>query len=85
MIIEAVTGMKLDEPQLKGIASSIANKVREFNLRKGMKKTDETLPKRFLEEKLEDSGKMLQKADFETTLSDYYRLRGWSEPPSADI
>ena len=85
LIIKGTTGMELAERQLKEITSSIANKVREFNLREGMKKEDEMLPKRFLEEKLEDSGKVLQKADFEKMLSDYYRLRGWSEPPSIDV
>mgnify|MGYP001059734752 CR=1 FL=1 len=85
LIIKGTTGMDLAERQLKEITSSISNKVREFNLREGMKKEDEMLPKRFLEEKLEDSGKVLRKADFEKMLSDYYRLRGWSEPPSIDV
>ena len=77
LIIKAITGMELDERQLKGITSNISNKVREFNLREGMKKEDEMLPKRFLEEKLEDSGKVLPKAEFDKMLSDYYRIRGW--------
>lgn len=81
LIINAITGIELDEGQLKEIAANIGNKVREFNLREGMRKTDETLPRRFLEERLEDSGKLLAKSDLERMLSDYYRLRGWSEPP----
>jgi len=39
------------------------------------------LPKRFFEDKLEDSGKVLPKADFDKMLSDYYRIRGWDAPP----
>ncbi len=77
LIIKAVTGMELDDRQLERISSNIANKVREFNLREGMKKEDEMLPKRFLEEKLEDSGKVLSKAEFDKMLTDYYRIRGW--------
>jgi len=85
LIVKATTGMELDERQLRGITSNIANKVREFNLREGMKNTDETLPKRFFEEKLQDSGKVLPKAEFDKMLSDYYELKGWSEPPPADL
>ena len=50
-----------------------------------MKKEDERLPKRLLEEPLEDSGKTLPKAEFEKMLSDYYMLKKWSEPPSEDF
>ncbi len=77
-VINATTGMELDKKQLQKVASAIANKVREFNLREGMnKEIDETLPKRFFEEKLEDSGKVLPKASFDRMLSDYYKLKGW--------
>lgn len=85
LIVKATTGMELDEQQSRGITSNIANKVREFNLREGMKNTDETLPKRFFEEQLQDSGKLLPKAEFDKMLSDYYELKGWSEPPPADL
>jgi aldehyde:ferredoxin oxidoreductase len=37
----------------------------------------DTLPKRFFEEPLTDSGKVLPKRDFDRMLSDYYRLKGW--------
>ena len=77
LIINGITGMELDKKQLKEIASNIINRTREFNLREGMKKTDDTLPGRFFEEKLQDSGKVLLKAHFERMLSDYYKLRGW--------
>lgn len=77
LIIEGVTGVKLSKEQLREIAKNILNDAREFNLREGMKITDDALPKRFFQEKLEDSGKVLPKADIEKMLSDYYRLRGW--------
>ena len=77
-IIKAITGMELDERHLKGISSNIANKAREFNLREGMQKEDEMLPRRFFQEKLEGSGKVLQKAEFDRMLTDYYRIRGWN-------
>jgi aldehyde:ferredoxin oxidoreductase len=77
LLVNATTGMETDKKQLQGIASNITNKAREFNLREGMTAKDDTLPKRFFEEKLEDSGKVFLKSDFEKLLSDYYSLRGW--------
>ncbi|MBL7062027.1 MAG: aldehyde ferredoxin oxidoreductase C-terminal domain-containing protein, partial [Dehalococcoidia bacterium] len=77
-IIRGTTGMDLDRKQLQRLAWNITNKAREFNLREGMSKADDTLPKRFFEEKLEDSGKVLLKSEFARMLSDYYSLKGWS-------
>jgi aldehyde:ferredoxin oxidoreductase len=82
ILINAITGLELDKKQLQKMASDITNKTREFNLREGMKRADEMLPKRFFEEKLEDSGKVLPKADFDKMLSDYYRIKGWHAPPN---
>jgi len=69
--------MELDKQELQKLALGITNKAREFNLREGMTKADDTLPKRFLEEKLEDSGAVLLKSELEKMLSDYYKLKGW--------
>ncbi len=78
ILIEATTGMKLDKKGLQKMALDITNKAREFNLREGMTEADDTLPQRFFEEKLEDSGKILPKAEFDRMLADYYRLKGWA-------
>ena len=75
-IIFATTGLKLDKEQLQKLALGISNKAREFNLREGLSKADDTLPNKFFEA-LEDSGKVLLKADFDRMLSDYYALKGW--------
>ena len=84
LVIEATTGMKLDKPELQKIALDITNQAREFNLREGMTPADDTLPKRFFEERLEDSGKVLLKSDFDRMLADYYRIKGWDKvPPSS--
>ena len=77
LLINAATGMELDKKGLQKLALDITNQAREFNLREGMTKADDTLPKRFFEEKLEDSGKVLPKSEFDKMLSDYYKLKGW--------
>lgn len=76
-VIEATTGMKLDKPRLQKLALGITNQARVFNLREGMTVADDTLPRRFFEERLEDSGKVLLKSDFDRMLADYYRIKGW--------
>ncbi|MFC1912971.1 aldehyde ferredoxin oxidoreductase family protein [Chloroflexota bacterium] len=77
-IVAGTTGMDLGKEQLQKLASNITNQAREFNLREGLSSAADTLPKRFLEEKLEDSGKVLAQSDLDRMVSDYYRLRGWS-------
>ncbi|UCH43154.1 MAG: hypothetical protein JSW16_01045, partial [Dehalococcoidales bacterium] len=77
LIIQGTTGMDLDKEKMQELAANITNKAREFNLREGMSPSDDTLPKRFFQESLNDSGKMLPKADFDRMVSDYYRLRSW--------
>jgi len=77
LIIEGTTGVQLDGNQMRRIASNITNEVRKFNFREGMSAAADTLPTRFFEEPLEDSGKILLKPEFDRMLSDYYRLRGW--------
>ncbi len=79
-IIEGTTGLALDKAGMQGLAGHITDLAREFNLREGMTPADDTLPSRFFNERLADSGKILPRADFEQLLSDYYRLRGWGAP-----
>jgi len=65
LMINATTGMELDKAQLQRMALKITNQAREFNLREGMSSDDDTLPIRFFEEKLGDSGRVFSKKDFE--------------------
>jgi aldehyde:ferredoxin oxidoreductase len=83
-VIEATTGMKLREQELRQIASNIADATRTFNLREGVTREDDTLPRRFFDEPIEE-GKILRREDFDRLLNEYYELRGWDErgvPPS---
>jgi len=38
---------------------------------------DDHLPRRFFQERLSDSGKILASEEFKRMLSDYYNLKGW--------
>jgi len=77
-IIRLTTGLDLDKEGLKRLAAHVIDLTRKFNLREGVTKADDTLPKRFFEEPLGPEGKVLKREDFERMLADYYRLRGWS-------
>ena len=78
-IIEATTGMKMSKSDLKKTASYTIDLTRKFNIREGLTKDDDNLPSRFFDEPLGKEKKVLSRDDFNTMLSDYYRLRGWSE------
>ena len=57
----------------------INNLVRLFNLREGLTRGDDTLPKRFLTEPLKDGPTRGRVVDLETMLKEYYFVRGWDE------
>jgi aldehyde:ferredoxin oxidoreductase len=57
----------------------INNLVRLFNLREGLTKGDDTLPKRFLSEPLKEGPSRDRVVDLETMLKEYYFVRGWDE------
>jgi aldehyde:ferredoxin oxidoreductase len=57
----------------------INNLVRLFNLREGLTKGDDILPKRFLTEPLKEGPIRGRVVDLETMLKEYYFVRGWDE------
>ncbi len=77
-VIRAITGIKVDEKSLKARAKSIADLIRRFNLREGLRPDDDRLPKVFHQE-LKNSGHTITTEELEHMLKDYYRLHGWDE------
>ena len=67
-----------DCAELKKIGERVFNLERMFNWRDGMMPSDDTLPKRFLEEPLKDGASAGQTVDLEPMLKSYYRLREWT-------
>ncbi len=76
-IIYITTGLKLDKEGLKKLALNVLNLVREFNLKCGISKKEDTLPIRFFNEKVNGEN-ILKKEEFEKMLNDYYELRNWN-------
>lgn len=78
-IVEVTAGISLGKEGLREIASRIIDSTRRFNLREGLRKADDSLPRRFHQEPLPETGKVVTEEQFERLLSDYYRIRGWDE------
>lgn len=83
---EGVTGLSFTESDYYEAGERIWNLIRLFNMREGFERKDDTLPDRMFEEKVKlPSGiytkneVSLNRTDFQTALSKYYKLRGWSE------
>ncbi|MEM2908509.1 MAG: aldehyde ferredoxin oxidoreductase family protein [Candidatus Hadarchaeales archaeon] len=80
-VAAAATGVerfgKLEE--LYRIAQRICNLRRAFNVREGLDRRHDTLPKRFTHEPMPEGPGKGQVANLEIMLNEYYKLRGWSE------
>jgi aldehyde:ferredoxin oxidoreductase len=75
-LIKMATGMDLSKEDLSAMAARVTNLTRRFNLREGLTRADDFLPKRLLTEKLPD-GRGITKEELTRLIDDYYRLRGW--------
>jgi aldehyde:ferredoxin oxidoreductase len=80
--LNAVTGMNFTVNELMTIGERMNNLCRCFNVREGITRKDDYLPRRFMEEPLPDGpsrGQRLTTEELGKMLDDYYELRGWSK------
>lgn len=80
--IEAVTGMNFTNEELLKIGERINNIKKLFNLREGLGRKDDTLPKRVLTDPIPEGkskGAYIKKEELDKMLDDYYRARGWDK------
>jgi aldehyde:ferredoxin oxidoreductase len=80
-IIAAATGWDVTVSELMKIGERILNLCRAFNVREGITRKDDTLPKRFTEPLPEgpNKGETFSKDDLEKMLDYYYEFRGWDK------
>ena len=81
-IYEHITGWDMSPQELKQAGERINNLKKQFNIREGWTRNDDTLPPRILEEKLPTGvveGVGLTKEDLDEAITGYYRARGWTE------
>jgi len=78
-IFDMVTGFSLDENDFLETGSRIFNLKRLYNVKCGITRNDDTLPKRFLNMTIEGAEKIHKEPPLERMLEEFYRLRGWDE------
>jgi aldehyde:ferredoxin oxidoreductase len=76
-VINAATGWDLDVAGFRQAGERIFNLARAFNVREGLRRKDDTLPKRLLEDPLHDGPAAGLTVDLDPLLDAYYEFRGW--------
>ena len=76
-VIEATTGMTMTPAEVRLVGARIVNIERAFNVREGMRRRDDSLPRRFREEPLKEGASSGTVFDQEPMLDEYYTERGW--------
>ncbi len=77
--IEGASGWKIEPAQLLTIGARIFQLQRMINVRLGVTRADDTLPRRFLEHARPDGAAEGSLPDLVAMLDEYYQLRGWDE------
>ena len=78
-VIEAVTGMRISAAEVRLTGERIVNIERAFNVREGIRRSDDTLPRRFREEVLPEGPSKGTVFEQEPMLDEYYAERGWDK------
>ena len=78
-LLNAVTGEIWDTKKLRKLAGSVSDNTRRFNIREGLTQKDDKLPKRFYQESLPETGKVITEDEMNRLLSDYYNERKWED------
>jgi aldehyde:ferredoxin oxidoreductase len=76
-VINSATGWDLDVAGFRQAGERIFNLARAFNVREGLRRKDDTLPARLLEDPLPDGPAAGLTVDLDPLLDAYYEFRGW--------
>jgi len=76
-IIKALTGWEFGVEEFRKTGERIYNLERAYNVREGLTRNDDTLPKRLLEEPLPEGPAEGHVNNLEIYLDPYYEFRGW--------
>ena len=81
-IIGAATGWDITTDELMTVGERVCNLERAFNVREGITRKDDVLPKRLMEEPLPDGpykGETISKEDLDKMLDYWYDFHGWDK------
>lgn len=79
ILIESLLGYEFSEKDFRILGERIYNIERVYNVREGLTRDDDTLPKRLLEEPLPDGPAKGQTVNLDPLLDAYYEYRGWDK------
>ncbi|MBU2510724.1 aldehyde ferredoxin oxidoreductase family protein [bacterium] len=80
-LLNSATGQKWPVGFIDDLGGRIWNLVRLFNIREGLDRKSDTLPKRLTHQVLEDGpqkGHRIKPEDLERMLNEYYKIRNWN-------
>lgn len=75
--LSAATGINATEKSVRRTGERIVNLERAYNIREGLSRKDDMLPRRFLVEPIPDGPCRGQRVNLESMLNEYYETRGW--------
>lgn len=76
-LVKALTGWDYTQLELEEIANRIVTLTKVFNLREGVTRKQDTLPKRMFKEPLNEGRDVITVEELDFMLDEYYKLRGW--------
>ncbi|TFG11528.1 hypothetical protein EU537_12075 [Candidatus Thorarchaeota archaeon] len=81
--LNAATGLKYDRASIMEFGRRIETLTRLFNVREGINRENDILPKRFWEPEIsgprEGMASFVSREDFEKSLDRYYEIQGWND------
>lgn len=80
--LQAAVGLDFEIRELKEVGQRIIDTERILNLRFGLTRTDDSLPKRYFDDPAPlktAKGHHIDRQQFQTMLDRYYQLRGWND------
>jgi len=81
-LIYCSTGWNFSEKELEEVGRRIVDMERLFNIKQGLTKKDDTLPKRYFDDPMPlkiTKGHHIDREQFTLALERYYKLRNWTE------
>lgn len=77
-VIGATTGFEMSPSEVRRVGERIINMERAFNVREGIRRRDDILPRRFREETLPEGASKGTVFEQEPMLDEYYAERSWN-------
>ena len=80
--LQAAVGLDFEIQELKEVGQRIIDTERILNLRFGLTRADDSLPKRYFDDPAPlktAKGHHIDRQQFQTMLDRYYQLRGWND------